>query len=85
MILAQKLRIPKIKFAKLMKLKKKEYQSVDTSFVLRIGTKHPWKELQRLFGAKRKGWTIQRLTHLWIHPIISHQTQSLLHMLATFC
>jgi hypothetical protein len=32
------------------------------------------------FGAKMKGWTIQRLPHLWIHPIISHQTQTLLHM-----
>jgi hypothetical protein len=26
------------------------------------------------FGVKTKGWTIQRLPHLWIHPIISHQT-----------
>jgi hypothetical protein len=34
-----------IQFAKHMKLKKKEDQSVDTSFLLR--TKHPWKELQR--------------------------------------
>jgi hypothetical protein len=25
------------------------------------------------FGAKTKGWTIQRLPHLGIHPIISHQ------------
>jgi hypothetical protein len=29
------------------------------------------------FGAKSKGWTIQRLPHLGIHPIISHQTQTL--------
>ena len=36
-ILAQKLRIPKIQFAKLMKLKNKEDQSVDTSFLLRRG------------------------------------------------
>jgi hypothetical protein len=40
-ILAQKLRIPKIKFAKHMKLKKKEDQSVDTSSLLRIGNKIP--------------------------------------------
>jgi hypothetical protein len=32
-----------------------------------------------MFGAKMKGWTIQRLPHLGIHPIISHQTQTLLH------
>ena len=29
------------------------------------------------FGAKMKGWTIQRLPHLGIHPIISHKTQTL--------
>jgi hypothetical protein len=32
------------------------------------------------FGAKTKGWTIQSLTHPGIHPIISHQTQTLLDM-----
>jgi hypothetical protein len=37
-ILAQKLRIPKIKFTKHMKLKKED-QSVDTSFLLRSGNK----------------------------------------------
>jgi hypothetical protein len=36
------------------------------------------------FGAKMKGWTIQRLSHQGIHPIISHQTQTLLHMQARF-
>jgi hypothetical protein len=39
-ILAQKLRIPKIQFAKHMKLKKKEDRSVDTSILLRRG--HSW-------------------------------------------
>jgi hypothetical protein len=38
-ILAQKLRIPKIQFAKHMKLKKKEDQSVDTSILLRMGNR----------------------------------------------
>jgi hypothetical protein len=38
--LAQKLRIPKIQFAKHMKLKKED-QSVDTSFLLRMGNKIP--------------------------------------------
>ena len=28
---------------------------------------------------------MQRLPHLGIHPIISHQTQTLLHMPARFC
>jgi hypothetical protein len=37
------------------------------------------------FGAKTKGWTIQRLPHPGIHPIISHQTQTLLHMPTRFC
>ena len=32
------------------------------------------------FGAEMKGWTIQRLSHQGIHPIISHQTQTLLHI-----
>jgi hypothetical protein len=31
------------------------------------------------FGAKTKGWAIQRLPHPGIHPIISHQTQTLLY------
>jgi hypothetical protein len=34
-------RIPKIQFAKHMKLKKKEDQTVDTSFLLRMGNKIP--------------------------------------------
>jgi hypothetical protein len=37
----------KVQFAKRMKLKKNEDQSVDTLPLLRIGKKHPWKELQR--------------------------------------
>jgi hypothetical protein len=41
--------------------------------------------IETKFGAKKKGWTIQRLPHLGIHPIISHQTQTLLHMPARFC
>jgi hypothetical protein len=40
---------------------------------------------EKKFGAKSKGWTIQRPPHLEIHPIISHQTQKLLHMPARFC
>jgi hypothetical protein len=43
----QKLGISKRQFAKHMKLKKKEDQSVDTSLLLRMGKKYPWRELQR--------------------------------------
>jgi hypothetical protein len=34
---------------------------------------------ERMFGAKKKGWTIQRLPHPGIHPIISHQEQTIAH------
>jgi hypothetical protein len=46
-ILAQKCKIHKIQFAKHKKIKNKEDQHVNTSFPLRIGTKYPWKEIQR--------------------------------------
>jgi hypothetical protein len=74
-ILAQKHRTLKIQFTKHKKIKKREDQWVDTSFPLRIGNKIPMKGVtETKFGAKTKGWTIQRLPHLEIHPIISHQT-----------
>ena len=41
--------------------------------------------IESKFGAKMKGWTIQRLPHPGIHPIISHQAQTLLHMPGRFC
>ena len=85
-ILAQKHRTPKIQFAKHKTLKKREDQRVDTSFLLKIGNKIPMKGVtEAKFGAKMKGWTIQRLPHLGIHPIYNHQTQTLLHMPARFC
>jgi hypothetical protein len=37
------------------------------------------------FGAETIGRTIQRLPHPAIGPIISHQTQTIMHMLARFC
>jgi hypothetical protein len=38
---------------------------VDTSFLLGIGNKIPMKRVSETkFGAKTKGWTIQRLPHL---------------------
>jgi hypothetical protein len=79
LLLVQKHRTPKIQFAKHKKIKKRENQWVDTLFLLRIWNKIPMKGVTK-FGAKMKGWTIQRLPHPGIHPIISHQTQTLLHM-----
>jgi hypothetical protein len=72
-----------------MKLKKKEDQSVDTSSTstkCRMGNKIPMEGVtETKFGAETEGRTIQRLPHLGIHPINSHQTQTLLHMPARFC
>ena len=84
-ILAKKLRIPKIQFAKHMKLKKKD-QSVDTSFLLRRGNKIPMEGVtETMFGAETKERTIQRLSHPGIHSIYNHQTHTLVHMPERFC
>jgi hypothetical protein len=85
-ILAQKLRIPKIQFAKLMKLKKKEDESVDTLFLLRRGNKIPMEGVtETKFGAETEVTTIQRLPHPGTYPINNHQIQTLLHMPTRFC
>jgi hypothetical protein len=56
-----------------MKLKKNEDQSVDSSHLLRIGNKTPMEGVaETKFGAKTKGWTIQRLPHAGVYPIIGH-------------
>jgi hypothetical protein len=69
-----------------MKLKKKEDHIVDTLFLLRMGNKILMKGVtETKFGAKTKGWTIQRLLHPGIYPINCHQAQTLLHMPARFC
>jgi hypothetical protein len=84
-ILAQKLRIPKIQFAKHMKLKK-EGQSMDIAFLLTIGNKIPLEGVtETKFEAEMEGRTIQRLPHLGIYPINNHQTQTLLYMPTRFC
>ena len=58
---------------------------MDTSFLLRIGNKIPKEGVtEKKFGAEMEGRTIQRLLHPEIHPINSHQTQTLLHMPARF-
>jgi hypothetical protein len=64
-----------------MKLKKKEDQSVDTSFLLRRGNQIPMEGFtETKFGTDTEGLTIQRLPCLGIHPINNHQTQTLLWM-----
>ena len=48
-----------------MKLKKKEYQSVDTLILLRRGNKIPMEGVtETKFGAETEGVTMQRLPHL---------------------
>jgi hypothetical protein len=59
---------------------------LDTSFLHRIGNKKPMEGVtETKFGAKMKRWTTQRLPYPGIHPIISHETQTLLHIPARFC
>ena len=82
----KKLRISKIQFAKYMKLKKKEDQSVDTLFLLRMGNKIPMEGVtETKFRADPEGRTIQRLPHLGIHPINNHKTQILWQMPTRAC
>jgi hypothetical protein len=64
-----------------MKVKKKENQSADSLFLLRMGNKIPMEGVtETKFGAESEGMTIQKLPHLGIHPINNHQTQTLLQM-----
>jgi hypothetical protein len=69
-----------------MKFKKNEDQSVDTLPLHRIGNKTPMEGVtETKFGAEKKGWTIYRLPYPGIHPIISLQTLTPLHIPARFC
>jgi hypothetical protein len=75
-----------MQFAKHKKIKKKEDQRVDTSFLPRIRNKIPMEGVtETKFGAETERMTIQRLPHLGICPINHHQTQTLLHTPARFC
>jgi hypothetical protein len=59
-----------MQFINHMKLKKKEGQSVDTSILLRRWNKIPMGGvIETKYGAETEGITIQRLTHLGIHPM----------------
>jgi hypothetical protein len=61
-----------------MKLKKKEDQSMDTLVLLRSGHKIPMGgDTEKKCEAEPEGKTIQRLPHLNIHHMCSHQIQTL--------
>jgi hypothetical protein len=69
-----------------MKLKKKEDQSVGASDLLRRLKKILMGgNMETKCGAEAEGKVIQRLPHLGIYPIISHQTGMLLWMLGSAC
>jgi hypothetical protein len=52
----------------------------------KMGNKIPMGEdTETKCGAETEGKTIQRLPHLGIHPIYSHQTQTLLWMPTSSC
>jgi hypothetical protein len=65
--------MPKLQLPKHKKIKKED-QLVDTSFLPRIENKISMEGVaETKYGAKMKEWIIQRLPHLGVHPIISHQ------------
>jgi hypothetical protein len=64
-----------------MKPKKKEDQNVDASVLFRRVNKIlSGGNMETKCGTETEGKAIQRLPHLGIHPIYSHQTQMLLWM-----
>ena len=76
--LAQKLRIPKMQFTNLMKLKKED-QSEDTSILLKRGNNIPMEGVtETKCGIETEEMMIQRLAYLGIYPIFNHQIQTLL-------
>ena len=69
-----------------MKLEKKEDQSVDASVLLRRRNKILMGgNTERKCGAETEGKAIQRMPHLGIHSIYSHQTQRLFIVGANKC
>ena len=83
--LAQKFRIPKIEFTDNMKPKEKEDESVEAS-VLRRGNKIlTGGNIETKCGAETEGKAIERLPHLGIYSIYSHQTKTLLWMPGCAC
>jgi len=69
-----------------MKLKKKEDQNVYVSVLLRRGNKILMRgNTGSMSRAETEGKATQRLTHLGIHPMCSHQTQPLMLMPRSAC
>ena len=69
-----------------MKIKKKENQTVGALVLFRNGNKILTEEImETMCGIETEGKAIQRLPHLGIHPIYSHQTQTVLWMLTSAC
>jgi hypothetical protein len=69
-----------------MKLKKKEDPSVDALVLLRRENKMlTGGNMETKCGAETEGKAIQRLSHLGIHSIYSHQTRTLLWMPGSAC
>jgi hypothetical protein len=85
--MAQNIRLKMYKWdvIKLKSFFKEEDQSVDTPFLLRMGNKITMEGVtETKFETETEERTIQGLSHLGIHPINSHQTQTLLHMSARY-
>jgi hypothetical protein len=69
-----------------MKLKKKEDQSVDASVLLRRGNEIlTGGNMETKCRVDTEGKAIQRLPHLGIHSIHSHQMKTLLWMPKSAC
>ena len=69
-----------------MKPKKKEDQNVDASVLLRRGNKILTRgNIETNCGAETEGKAIQRVPLMGIHPIYSHQIQTLLWMPGSAC
>jgi hypothetical protein len=68
-----------------MKLKKKEYQSMGASVLIKGNKILTGANMETKCGAETERKTIQRLLYLGIHPIYSHQTQTLLLMPRSTC
>jgi hypothetical protein len=85
-ILAQKLQLSMIQFTDHIKLKKKQDQSVGVSVLLRKGNKIlTAANMETKCRGETEGKASQRLPHLVIQPIYSHQTLTALWMPRNAC
>jgi hypothetical protein len=54
--------------------------------ILEVGNKTPMEGVtETKYGVETEEMTIYRLTHLWVHPIYNHQTQTQLWMSKSAC